>query len=64
MISINFNFMKSFDKFYSLFQITLQNLYTEPKEIESLFFLLMTHIFKCDKTTVLLQLIEKKKSIF
>ncbi|WP_185853081.1 N5-glutamine methyltransferase family protein [Blattabacterium cuenoti] len=56
--------MRSFDKFYRLFQKTLRDLYTEPKEIESLFFLLMTHIFKCDKTTVLLQLSNKKKINF
>ncbi|WP_185871965.1 N5-glutamine methyltransferase family protein [Blattabacterium cuenoti] len=56
--------MISFDKFYSLFQKNLQNLYKNSKEIESIFFLLMTHIFKCDKTTILLKLSKKGKIHF
>ncbi|ACY40345.1 putative methyltransferase small domain protein [Blattabacterium sp. (Blattella germanica) str. Bge] len=56
--------MRSFDKFYHLFQKTLQDLYTEPKEVENIFFLLMTHIFRCDKTTILLQLSRKEKINF
>ncbi|WP_341655742.1 HemK/PrmC family methyltransferase [Blattabacterium cuenoti] len=47
--------MGSFDKFYRVFQNTLQDLYPEPKELESIFFLLTTHIFQCDKTTILLR---------
>ncbi|AGW86088.1 Protein methyltransferase hemK-like protein [Blattabacterium sp. (Nauphoeta cinerea)] len=56
--------MISFDKFYRIFQNTLQDLYTEPKEIESIFFLLTTHILKCDKTTILLRLSRKEKINF
>ncbi|WP_185868780.1 N5-glutamine methyltransferase family protein [Blattabacterium cuenoti] len=56
--------MRYFDKFYRLFQKTLQNLYTDPKEVENIFFLLMTHVFKCDKTTILLKLSRKVKIHF
>ncbi|WP_238784217.1 class I SAM-dependent methyltransferase [Blattabacterium cuenoti] len=55
---------RSFDKFYFFFKKTLKNSYDDPKEIESIFFLLMTHIFKCDKTTILLQLSRKEKINF
>ncbi|WP_185857703.1 peptide chain release factor N(5)-glutamine methyltransferase [Blattabacterium cuenoti] len=52
------------DKFYCFFQKTLKDLYTESKERENLFFLLTTHIFKCDKTTILLRLSQKEKINF
>jgi|GEM_PF-360111 HemK family putative methylases len=56
--------MESFDNFYRVFQNTLQNIYSEPKELESIFFLLTTHIFQCDKTTILLRLSRKEKINF
>ncbi|WP_185857065.1 N5-glutamine methyltransferase family protein [Blattabacterium cuenoti] len=56
--------MESFYKFFRLFQKTLQDLYPEPKEVENLFFLLTTHIFRCDKTTILLRLSRKEKINF
>ncbi|WP_185851894.1 N5-glutamine methyltransferase family protein [Blattabacterium cuenoti] len=56
--------MESFYKFYRIFQNTLQYLYPEPKELESIFFLLTTHIFQCDKTTILLRLSKKEKINF
>ncbi|WP_185869355.1 HemK/PrmC family methyltransferase [Blattabacterium cuenoti] len=55
--------MVSIYKFYNLFQKTLKHLYEDPRELENIFFLLTTHILKCDKTTVLLQLINKKGKI-
>ncbi|WP_185848968.1 peptide chain release factor N(5)-glutamine methyltransferase [Blattabacterium cuenoti] len=56
--------MESFYKFYCFFQKTLQDLYPEPKELETIFFLLTTHIFQCDKTTILLRLSRKEKINF
>ncbi|BBA17242.1 N5-glutamine methyltransferase family protein [Blattabacterium cuenoti] len=56
--------MESFDKFYRIFQKTLQNLYPEPKELENIFFLLTTHIFQCDKITILLRLSRKEQIDF
>ncbi|AFJ90747.1 HemK/PrmC family methyltransferase [Blattabacterium sp. (Blaberus giganteus)] len=56
--------MKSFYKFYRFFQNTLKNLYPEAKEVENIFFLLTTHIFQCDKTTILLRLSRKEKINF
>ncbi|WP_185866890.1 N5-glutamine methyltransferase family protein [Blattabacterium cuenoti] len=56
--------MGSFQKFYRIFQNTLKDLYPEPKELESLFFLLTTHVFQCDKTTILLRLSKKEKINF
>ncbi|WP_185856509.1 peptide chain release factor N(5)-glutamine methyltransferase [Blattabacterium cuenoti] len=56
--------MESFDKFYRVFQNTLQDLYPEPKELESIFFLLTTHIFQCDKTTILLRISRKEQIHF
>ncbi|WP_242673925.1 hypothetical protein [Blattabacterium sp. DPU] len=56
--------MGTFYKFYRIFQNTLKNLYVEPKEVENIFFLLTTHIFKCDKTTILLRLSRKEKINF
>ncbi|WP_317168055.1 HemK/PrmC family methyltransferase [Blattabacterium cuenoti] len=44
-----------------MFQKTLKKLYKEPKELDNIFFLLTTHILKCDKTTILLKLIYRKK---
>ncbi|WP_185852516.1 N5-glutamine methyltransferase family protein [Blattabacterium cuenoti] len=51
----------SIDKFYHLFYETLQEVYPDSKELESLFFLLTTHVFKCDKTTIILKLSKKEK---
>ncbi|WP_185858276.1 N5-glutamine methyltransferase family protein [Blattabacterium cuenoti] len=51
-------------EFYRLFKKTLKNLYPEPKELETLFFLLTTHIFQCDQTNILLQLGNKEKINF
>ncbi|WP_185861891.1 N5-glutamine methyltransferase family protein [Blattabacterium cuenoti] len=56
--------MGDLDKFYRLFKKTLQDLYTEPKELKSIFFLLTTHFLKCDKTTILLKLSRKEKINF
>ncbi|ACX83931.1 putative protoporphyrinogen oxidase [Blattabacterium sp. (Periplaneta americana) str. BPLAN] len=51
----------SIDKFYHLFYEALQEVYPDSKELESLFFLLTTHVFKCDKTTIILKLSKKEK---
>ncbi|WP_185860457.1 N5-glutamine methyltransferase family protein [Blattabacterium cuenoti] len=56
--------MESFYKFYRVFQNTLKDLYPEYKELETIFFLLTTHIFQCDKTTILLRLSRKEKINF
>ncbi|WP_185873601.1 N5-glutamine methyltransferase family protein [Blattabacterium cuenoti] len=49
------------DKFLHLFYDTLKKIYPEYKELESIFFLLMTHIFKCNKTKIILKLSKKEK---
>ncbi|WP_185859632.1 N5-glutamine methyltransferase family protein [Blattabacterium cuenoti] len=49
------------DKFYHLFYDSLQEVYSDYQELESLFFLLTTHVLKCDKTTIILQLSRKEK---
>lgn len=51
----------SIDKFYHLFYDALQEVYTDSKELESIFFFLTTHVLKCDKTTIILKLSKKEK---
>ncbi|AER40389.1 MAG: peptide chain release factor N(5)-glutamine methyltransferase [Flavobacteriales bacterium] len=50
-----------FDEFYHLFYENLQQVYPKKKELENIFFLLTTHIFKCGRTKVLLKLSRKEK---
>ncbi|WP_185850743.1 N5-glutamine methyltransferase family protein [Blattabacterium cuenoti] len=51
------------NQFYHLFCQSLQDIYSEKKEIESLFFFLTTNILKCNKTTLILKLINGKEKI-
>ncbi|WP_238785621.1 hypothetical protein [Blattabacterium cuenoti] len=46
--------------FYHIFHKNLKNLYKNKKELDNIFFLLTTHVLKCDKTTILLKLINKE----
>ncbi|WP_185873536.1 N5-glutamine methyltransferase family protein [Blattabacterium cuenoti] len=50
--------------FYHIFHKNLKKLYKNKKELDNLFFLLTTHVFKCDKTAILLKLINKDKINF
>ncbi len=49
------------DEFYHFFCKTLQKVYPEKKEVETIFFILTTHFFKWDQITVLLKLSKKEQ---
>ena len=48
-------------EFYHFFCKTLQKVYPEKKELETIFFILTTHFFKWDKITILLKLSKKEQ---
>ncbi|WP_185872537.1 N5-glutamine methyltransferase family protein [Blattabacterium cuenoti] len=49
------------DKYYQLFCKTLHSRYSEYRELENIFFLLTTHVFQCDKISIMLKLYHKEE---
>ncbi|WP_185882198.1 N5-glutamine methyltransferase family protein [Blattabacterium cuenoti] len=49
------------NKYYQLFCKTLHSIYSEYRELENIFFLLTTHVFQCDKISIMLKLYHKEE---
>ncbi len=56
--------MKSICQFYHFFKKKLKKLYKSNRELENIFFLLATDVLKCDKTTLIIKMIQNKNIDF